>query len=53
MTNGLKFESREQMNRALKPGAVRILNLLRTIFQCLCCMDIYFKCFFNLLRRTL
>jgi len=31
MTNGLKFEPREQMNRVLKPGGVRILNLLWTI----------------------
>jgi len=50
---GSKFEPREQMNRALKPRGVRILNLLRTILQCLCCLDFYFKCFFKLLRRTL
>jgi len=37
MTNGSKFEPRKQMNRVLKPGGVRILNLLRTILQCLCC----------------
>jgi len=53
MTNGSKFEPREQMNSALKPGSVRILNLLRTILQCLCCTDFYFKCFFNLLIWTL
>jgi len=45
MTNGSKFEPRKQMNRAL--------NLSRTILQCLCCLDFYFKCFFNLLRPTL
>jgi len=53
MTNGSKFEPREQMNRALKPRGVRMLNFLRTIFQSLCCPDFYFKCFFNLLIRTL
>jgi len=53
MTNGSKFESREQMNRALKPEGVRILNLSRTIRQCIRCPDFYFKCFFTLLRRTL
>jgi len=43
------------MNRVLKPGGVRILNLSWTIpvLQCLCCPDFYFKCFFNLLRRAL
>jgi len=49
MTSGLKYEPRKQMNIALKPGCVRILNLSRTILQCLCCLNIYFKCFFNLL----
>jgi len=34
MTNGSKFDPRKQMNRALKPGVVRILNLSRTILQC-------------------
>jgi len=53
MTNGSKFESREQMNRALKPGGVRMLNLSQTILQSLCCPDFYFKCFYNLLIRTL
>jgi len=53
MTNGSKFEPREEINRALKPGGVKILNLSRTILQCLCCPDFYFKCFINLLRRTL
>jgi len=53
MTNGSKFEPREQINRALKPGDVRMLNLSRTILQCLCCADFHFKCFFNLLIRTL
>jgi len=41
------------MNRALKPGGVRMLNLSRTILQSLCCSDFYFKCFYNLLIRTL
>jgi len=27
MTNGSKFEPRKQINKALKPGSVRILNL--------------------------
>jgi len=27
------------MNKALKPGGVRILNLSQTIFQFLCCPD--------------
>jgi len=53
MTNGSKFKQRKQINRALKPGDVRILNLSRIKLQCLCCPDFYFKCFFNLLRRTL
>jgi len=35
------------MNKALKAGGVRILNLSRTILQCLCCPDFYFKCFFK------
>jgi len=52
MTNGSKFEPRKQINKALKSGSVR-LNLSRTILQCLCCPDFYFKCFFNLLRQTL
>jgi len=52
-TNGSKFEPRKQMNRALTPGDIRILNLSRTILQCLCCPNFYFKYFFNLLRRTL
>jgi len=33
MPNGSKFELRKQMNKALKPGGVRILNLSRTILQ--------------------
>jgi len=49
----IKIRTRKQMNWALKPGGVRILNPSRTILQCLCCPDFYFKCFFNLLRRTL
>jgi len=53
MSNGPKFEPREQMNRVLKPEGVRMLNLSRTILQCLCCADFYFKCFFNLLIQTL
>jgi len=53
MTNGSKFKSRKQMNRALKPGGGITLNLSRTILQCLYCPDFYFKCIFNLLRRTL
>jgi len=53
MTKESKFKQRKQMNRVLKPGGVRILYLLRTILQCLCCLEFYFKCFFNLLRRTL
>jgi len=52
MTNGSKFEPREQMNRALKPRGVGLLNLSRTILESLCCPDFYFKCFFNLLIRT-
>jgi len=31
MTNGSKFESKKQMNRALIPRGVRILNRSRTI----------------------
>jgi len=53
MTNGSKFEPKQQMNKAVKPGGVRILNLSWTILQCLCCLDFYFNCFFNLLIRTL
>jgi len=41
------------MNRALKPRGDRKLNLSQTILQCLCCLYFCFKCFFNLLRRTL
>jgi len=41
------------MNRALKPGSVRMLNLSRTILQCWCSADFYFKCFFSLLIWTL
>jgi len=37
----------------LKPGSIKMLNLSRTILQCLRCLDFYFKCFFNLLIRTL
>jgi len=33
MTNESKIEPREQMNRALKPGDVRILNLLQPYFN--------------------
>jgi len=50
MTNGSKLEPRKQMNRMHKPGGDRILNLSRTILQCLCYPFFYFKCFFNLLR---
>jgi len=53
MTNRSKFELREQTSRALKPRGVRILNLSRIVLQYLCCPDFNFKCFFNLLRRTL
>jgi len=52
-TNGSKFEPRKQIIRAIKLEDVRILNLSRTILQRLCCLEFYFKCFFNLLRRTL
>jgi len=53
MTDGLKFEPRKQMNGALKPEDVRILNLSWIMLQCLCCPDFYFKYVINLLRRTL
>jgi len=33
MTNGSKFKPREQMNRVLKPGGVRILNLSQPYFN--------------------
>jgi len=33
MTNGSKFEQRKQINRALKPWGVRILNLSRTLYS--------------------
>jgi len=45
MTNGSKFEPREQMNRALKPGIVRMLNLTRIILQCKCCPGFYLTTF--------
>jgi len=47
MTNVSKSEPREQMNRALKPVGIRILNLWRTILQCLCCPNFYFKMLFQ------
>jgi len=58
MTNGSKLEPRKQMNRALKPGGVRILNLSQTILQCLCvwiltsnafsiCLDGHFNAYFG------
>jgi len=53
MIIGSKLEPRKQMNRALKPGSDRCLNLLQTILQCLCYSDFCFKCFFNLLGLAL
>jgi len=50
--NKSKFEPREQMNRVLKPSGV-IKPFVNHILQRLCCPDFYFKCFFNLVRRTL
>jgi len=40
-----------KMNRMLKPRSVRILNLSRTILQCLCCSDFYFNAFSIYLYR--
>jgi len=49
MINGSKLKPKKKyIYRALKLGSDRILNLLRTIFQCLCYQNFYFKCFFNL-----